>query len=310
MDAASEFFKDKHPEAAEIFGDPTLNDEEKRSKLLPYMPELRKHRYELGDKISSAKNELNRLNAIDEIIVWTEKLEGMDEINIERNDCSRLHDLSDAIDNGGVYYVNKEDENVSTDSSFMWSICHAFVVEHDWAQAFRSAEGYEGDAMLPYPVTAFEFRIAGKSIINLAVQDDGAENGDKFGLVPFVKSSYGWICLGQETTQNKVFRHIYDQIKAICIALESEIAEENIIRAPAKLNKKRIAKSKRPLPDYHVVSLNKKHGSRFNGGGEGLKKRFHFRRGHWRHFETHKTYIKWMLVGNPELGFIDKHYKL
>jgi len=31
---------------------------------------------------------------------------------------------------------------------------------------------------------------------------------------------------------------------------------------------------------------------------------------HWRHFENHKTWIKWHLRGDPCLGFIDKHYRL
>jgi hypothetical protein len=33
-------------------------------------------------------------------------------------------------------------------------------------------------------------------------------------------------------------------------------------------------------------------------------------RGHWRHYERHKTWIKWTLVGDPDLGFVDKHYRL
>lgn len=36
----------------------------------------------------------------------------------------------------------------------------------------------------------------------------------------------------------------------------------------------------------------------------------HFRRGHWRHYQDHRTWIKWCLVGDPDLGFVDKHYKL
>jgi hypothetical protein len=30
----------------------------------------------------------------------------------------------------------------------------------------------------------------------------------------------------------------------------------------------------------------------------------------WRHFVSHKTWIKWTLVGDPDLGFIDKEYRL
>jgi hypothetical protein len=38
--------------------------------------------------------------------------------------------------------------------------------------------------------------------------------------------------------------------------------------------------------------------------------RLHFRRGHHRHYENYKLWIKWQLVGNPDIGFIDKDYKL
>lgn len=36
----------------------------------------------------------------------------------------------------------------------------------------------------------------------------------------------------------------------------------------------------------------------------------HIDRAIWRRFETHKTWIKWTLVGDPDLGFIEKHYRL
>jgi hypothetical protein len=39
------------------------------------------------------------------------------------------------------------------------------------------------------------------------------------------------------------------------------------------------------------------------------RKRLHLRRGHWRHFATYRTWIKWMMVGNPDLGFVDKEYR-
>lgn len=36
----------------------------------------------------------------------------------------------------------------------------------------------------------------------------------------------------------------------------------------------------------------------------------HFVRGHWRHYEVSKTWIRWHLRGDPDLGFIDKEYRL
>ena len=39
-------------------------------------------------------------------------------------------------------------------------------------------------------------------------------------------------------------------------------------------------------------------------------KRLHFVRGHWRRYEEHKTWIRWRLRGDPDLGFIDKSYRI
>lgn len=33
-------------------------------------------------------------------------------------------------------------------------------------------------------------------------------------------------------------------------------------------------------------------------------------RGHWRRLSTFKTWVRWHLRGNPDLGFIDKKYTL
>lgn len=40
------------------------------------------------------------------------------------------------------------------------------------------------------------------------------------------------------------------------------------------------------------------------------RKRLHFRRSHWRHYVSHKTKIPWTLVGDPNLGFVEKEYRL
>ena len=46
------------------------------------------------------------------------------------------------------------------------------------------------------------------------------------------------------------------------------------------------------------------------GTGTHRSPRLHFRRGHWRHYEDHKTWIRWQMVGNPDLGFVEKQYRL
>lgn len=115
-----------------------------------------------------------------------------------------------------------------------------------------------------------------------------------------------------ETPLDDFEKYLWDQVRAICISLDAEIAVTTVERAPLALNEKRQKAGKPPLSDFHVVDLSKRHrvANSADGAGEGSKKRLHFRRGHWRHFETSKTWVKWCLVGNPDLGFISKSYTL
>lgn len=67
----------------------------------------------------------------------------------------------------------------------------------------------------------------------------------------------------------------------------------------------------RPLYEYRVVRLNRKPRTQsLPATALHAPKRLHFRRGHWRHYEGFKTWVRWCLVGNPDLGFIDKEYRI
>ena len=99
-------------------------------------------------------------------------------------------------------------------------------------------------------------------------------------------------------------------IGAICISPEAAVHE--VIRAPFRLNKKREHAGKLPILDHHTISLARRQRatpSPFEPG-ERRSPRLHWRRGHWRHFDNTRTWIKWMLVGDPDLGFVDKYYRL
>jgi hypothetical protein len=88
----------------------------------------------------------------------------------------------------------------------------------------------------------------------------------------------------------------------------------DVIRAPHKLNAARERRGDVPMLDYTTINLARRRERpeplSENGDESRQSVRLHFRRGHWRHFETHKTWIKWTLVGNPDLGFVEKHYRL
>lgn len=189
-----------------------------------------------------------------------------------------------------------------------------FLVEHDWRAAFSKAEQFEAvddDVKLPFDFCMFEFRVSGHHICIYRTE------GGVVGW--FVEVRSGWV-FGDvsEIVTHWRARHdelhllLHGQIRAVCIALDAEVAERETVRAPEKLQRSRIKRGKKPLSDYHVVRLTRRtRAAPLESDGEptGRHTRLHFVRGHWRHFENHKTWIAWHLRGDPDLGFIDKHYR-
>lgn len=188
-----------------------------------------------------------------------------------------------------------------------------FVIEHDWSAALSA--GHDGDIRLPYEVCAFEFRFGDRPVIAIATQFAG-------DIVFSVATEMDrWVFCGAAISTSsmrpphsdgvgRVVRRVADQIRAVCIALDAEVAVSEAVRADhpgAASGALRV-----PGRDYHVVSLAARHVRHAPLGGDptGRRVRLHFRRGHWRHFNKHKTWIRWMLVGDPDLGFIEKHYTL
>jgi hypothetical protein len=96
--------------------------------------------------------------------------------------------------------------------------------------------------------------------------------------------------------------------------LEADIAEAEVIRVSERLNEKREKLGRTKLRNYHVVVLSRRrHVSKLPEGFDHTDRkspRLHFRRGHWRHYANYRTWILWQLVGDPDLGFVDKHYRL
>lgn len=226
-------------------------------------------------------------------------------LQLEPNTCSRLHNLKD----GTIYGIEKDEPVPFEDTAALRHVEHTFVVKHDWARAFEEADGLEDGIHLPYDICAFEFRIRGKSII--AVAGEHPDGGVKFASFIHAMGDY-WYSIGTDDQEEPVIRFIWNQIRAISIALDAEVATHEVVRASVALNEKRRRIGKTPLADFHVIDLSRRHriANPISGSETGRKVRLHFRRGHWRHYDDHRTWIKWMLVGNPDLGFIRKHYAL
>lgn len=227
---------------------------------------------------------------------------------LQKNDCSRLHKMVRWLKRAKKMY---DGQLIKGDpSDFDWKAVQPFVVQHDWAAAFKNAGEYAGgDFNLPFGQCAFELRISGKSVTVMAQQNEGCEPAYRY----YAECGEAWISDEKDAHTFPPFMLALDVVKAICVALDAEVATHQVVRASEKANRRREREGKVPFFSYHVVTL--AHRSRVAnplgaGGGTATKKRLHFRRGHWRHYSDFKTWVRWTLVGNPDLGFIDKEYRL
>jgi hypothetical protein len=246
------------------------------------------------------------------------------EAKLEPPGGSGWHKLVEAFEAGKVFSVAKNGEPLFTLNAFIGDPPQIFVVEHDWAGAFSGATDIDqGDYHLPYPHCAFEFRFAGIRTIMSALDIDD-DKGLLSSAMIFMEGTSGcWYCgaMGDYRVADipntgrridYISRKISETIRALCIGLDAEVITREVIRAPIKLNQSRERSHKVPIPDHSVVRL--AHRSRVVPVGASSDEpkwhpRLHFRRGHWRHYENHKTWIRWQLVGNPDLGFVDKQYR-
>lgn len=199
--------------------------------------------------------------------------------------------------------------------------CSVFLVQHDWAAALANTTVDDGILRLPFDYCCFEFSVSGRRICLLVV----SENGEPRSAMPIVQTASGWIVaakyngltLDPAGEEEPAFRgfvgRLFAQVRAIAITLDAEVVTAELIRAPHRLNQSRLKNDHPPIYDHHVLSLTREaRAARPERHGEpsGVHKRLHFRRGHWRHYANHKTWIRWMLVGDPSLGFADKDYRL
>lgn len=257
------------------------------------------------------------VRALEEVIAWTEA----GDLRLGRVDGSRLHQLFGAFERGDTLFidlVNRERRHAADRvPREIWAETQTFLIEHDWAAAFGGATDFATGAFkLPYERSAFEFSINGRPIIMLARQE---QDGPVY-VLDFIKSAETWVSTTTalrtiDAAASRGVPHIdiaCAQIRAVSIALDAQVAMSPVERAPYKANAARIKAGRLPLFDYRRVVL--AHRARVRPLDTPTvthkRPRLHFRRGHWRHFEEHKTWIRWTLVGSPDLGFIDKEYRL
>jgi hypothetical protein len=210
---------------------------------------------------------------------------------------------------------------------------HVLLVNHNWGALLSNATisgpsgGQEAPTYrLPYPITVFEFFFTGGvHAVCVAMQN----REDISCSTHFRMPSKVWFKAETEVVydhhgvlQNsgqlegsplvKAYDLITQNIFAITVMLEAEVAVATSVREAYKRNRERPIRKELPGMSHHIVVLAKRaRTQRSDYPGEDRRSpRLHFRRGHWRHFSSHRTWIKWQLVGNPDLGFIEKEYSL
>lgn len=262
--------------------------------------------------------------AVGEFLKWAEEGESKDTV-LQAVQISSLHKLQAAYAAKCVLTLDRADDDAQMVKllpayvHFFKEDPQVFLVQHDWATAFDKAEGIDGEVPLPFGFCAFEFQVSGRRLIVLCREGFGSI------FVELSGSPY-WYAGRIDTLEDMATRETDEpgtfsqlgimlalNIRAICIALDAEVVVTEVVRAPHRLNHQREKQGKKPVLDHHVINLARR--SRVEAlpsAGEHEAKwhpRLHFRRGHWRHFTDHKTWIKWMLVGDVDLGFIDKEYR-
>lgn len=263
--------------------------------------------------------------ALLDIIAWANG-----ELRLERPVGSVFHKLKADAQDHKIVRIGAR----SSDSSMKYALDVAamgiFLVEHDWSAALKAEE--EAEIRWPYDTFVLEFRISGKRVVALFSRPPLTGPIDPDFYLIFVDTESGWAlpCAfdfigGKWVDIGNIAHDVYigidrvtaiieEQMRAVCIALDSKVAEAEVVRAPHKLNRQREKAGKLPVFDHHIINLARRHRvlpSDTPALGEKRKSpRLHFRRGHWRHYDTVKTWINWMLVGEPDLGWIDKEYRL
>lgn len=283
----------------------------------------REYRAQRSDLLARRAKLTERLRVLEGLEGWFAS-----DLVLQPLSASSRHLLAEAAERDRIHNVDfgKLGEFAKYEADFKALIAdtQCLVVQHDWARAFSKAGDYEGaDFKLPYDATAFEFKVNGRKVFATAeVGPQGLcmsvflEITDDWLMLPlFEWDGSAWKSIDQDqafAAALPLMGMVGAQIKAISVALEAGVGTTEVVRAPIKLNAARARRGKLPLRDYHLVDLSdrKRIAPLAGTPADRNRPRLHFRRGHWRHFTEHKTWVRWTLAGNVDLGFIDKEYRL
>lgn len=279
---------------------------------------LRAEHQKLNEQRADMASELKRLDrlgdALRDVVDWGEA-----GVVLQSAQESALHKISPTnvmLCTKLAWVVPPEIEQAQSEGA-------VFLVQHDWAALLATADVDTGAIRLPFDRCCFEFEISGRRICVVVA----CREGEPYRIIPLIRARGGWLILrsyavdGAEVTEEgeefdaerpRFVSLVVDNIRAIAISLDAEVVTRQLVRATHHGTAPGLKRGALPQFDHHILTLTaRRGGDRLSvGSGTYTRKRLHFRRGHWRHFPNHKTWIKWMLVGDASLGFADKDYRL
>ncbi|NJL09056.1 MAG: hypothetical protein HC900_13060 [Methylacidiphilales bacterium] len=205
-----------------------------------------------------------------------------------------------------------------------------FVVARDWTTLFADQIDGNYEYQLPFDRCVFEFSVDQCRYFFLVHHDLGRPRAILMqpaalgGWYPFVfenrdgewrrlhDPSYSRVPDESPETRaaSSILCHVFsDHVAAICIMLDAKVAETRVVRPKTKWARK----GHLPEFDYHEIVLRgRSERSETAGNSDEPHRgvRLHFRRGHWRHLADRRVWVNWALVGDPDLGVVEKHYRL
>lgn len=245
------------------------------------------------------------MNVIDETVEFLKR----DVESLTPVTGSKFHKAQEAAESGRLI-VGEGDTYNGTGLSLVDTV--PFVFAHDWLKIMEGAfDPWDvGNCFpLPFPACSFEFQVGPRRLILWTLQ---IEPGEAISMTALIEVGNDWVSPPYPGHEDyAVVQHCWDQVRAACVALDAGVAAHEEHAAPEKLNKKRARNGKPLIRSLMVVDLARKH-KRASAKDSGVtsRKRLHFRRGHWRHLEESKTWVRWALVGDPSLGYVDHEYRL
>lgn len=228
-----------------------------------------------------------------------------------------------------------------------WMAAQVFLVDYNASKLLAERVDDDGESWtLPFDKTVFEFLIGKMPVVVLASVHEAAwiektgnsmsfticarthrwfyyqlkvVNGELKHALPDeqARREYSAMGLERQAFASALSHFVIKQIEAVCVLLDVGLFETDVVRASKTANNKRLRNGKTPFFDHHELKVKLTRASAAvdpvgNSGEPSV--RLHIRRGHWHHFHTKegkvRKWLKAMWVGDPDLGFVDKIYRL